>query len=465
MVLKIFTDIKLRSEHILAAPGQELSRGARFVRFQLQLWRFCAKRLWENNVAAMSAALSFRTIFAMVPALVLALLVLKSVGVLEDGKQSLRQVLERSGFAQIKVQHAEGADSPDGAAELERMVNVAEEIESLVERVESKLSVRRIAPVGAILLIWTALTLLTAVERSLNRIFGAQRHRPLGRRLVLYWSVLTLAPLVSVAAAYGGRSAARACADLPGVSWLLAVVGWVGPVIVGILVLAAVYKLMPHTDLRYHAALGGATVAVLLWLLAKWGFAIYVTELVGTGNLYGALGLLPLFLIWLNLSWSIFLFGAEVAHTAANLNTMTLEEQAGRITLGPDDLLATAVAVAQAYVAAHGPTSVEQLATRLCLPRYAVQQLLDKLEAASLVCAVHDRSEGSYVLAKPPERIPVLGILGIESEDRTPSASRHYERDLEQIVSQTWATTRVALGTFTLADAIAAGEGRGYARH
>lgn len=80
-----------------------------------------------------------------------------------------------------------------------------------------------------------------------------------------------------------------------------------------------------------------------LWLVAKWGFAIYVTKLVGTGNLYGALGLLPLFLIWLNLSWLLFLFGAELANAAANLDTMNLEEQAGRTMLGPSDVLAAAV--------------------------------------------------------------------------------------------------------------------------
>ena len=440
---------------MLTAPGQELGRGARFVRFQVQLWRFCARRLWENNLAAMSAALSFRTIFAMVPAMVLALLVLKSVGVLEDGKQSLRDVLERSGFAQITVAQTQDADAPELAAESEKVVNIAEEIEAIVERVESKLSLQRIGPVGVVLLVWTALTLLTTVERSLNRIFGAQRHRPLGRRLLLYWSVLTLAPLVSVAAAYGGRSAADACAHLPGVSWLLGVVGWLGPVMVGILVLAAVYKLMPHTEVRYRAAVGGAVIAVPIWLLARWGFAIYVTELVGTGNLYGALGLLPLFLVWLNLSWSIFLFGAELAHTAASLDTMTLDEQARQIALGPDDLLATAVAVAQAYVAACGPTTVEQLAARLRLPRDAVQLLVGRLEAARLVCAVQDRSGSSYVLAKPPERIPVLAILGVATEDHAPSPSGPPERDLDRIVTRTWSAAQSALGTFTLADVIA----------
>jgi membrane protein len=208
---------------------------------------------------------------------------------------------------------------------------------------------------------------------------------------------------------------------------------------------------------QYRAAVGGAIVAVPLWLLAKWGFAIYVTKLVGTGNLYGALGLLPLFLIWLNLSWLIFLFGAEVANAAANLDTMTLQEQAGRTALGPSDLLAAAAAVARGYADARGPIPVGQLAARLHLPRDSVQRLLHRLEAVGLVCAVQDRSESSYLLAKPPGSIPVLTILGVEGEDDSRSSPHNYDADLCQIVAGTWAATRSALGTLTLADAIAAG--------
>ncbi|HOW18514.1 MAG TPA: hypothetical protein PLC79_05715, partial [Phycisphaerae bacterium] len=95
--------VQRRIEQLLRVPGEELGRWARFVRFQARLWRLCAKRLWADNLTAMASALSFRTIFALVPALVLAFLVLKSLNVLEDGKKSLRKVLETSGFGQIAL--------------------------------------------------------------------------------------------------------------------------------------------------------------------------------------------------------------------------------------------------------------------------------------------------------------------------------------------------------------------------
>ncbi len=453
--MKTVDNIKGHVERILSSPGQELGRWARFLRFQIRLWRVCATRLRENNVAAMSAALSFRTIFALVPAMVLALLVMKSVGVLEDGKRSLRSFLERSGFSQISVTQTEGDVPAEDAEEEERVVNVAEEFEAIVQRVEGKLSFSRIGPVGVVLLIWTALTLLTTMERSLNRVFGAERHRSLGKRLPFYWSVLTLGPLLYIAAAYVGQRAIQLAADLPGQSILLAAAGLLGPAVVGILVLAGVYKMLAHTDVPYRAAAGGALVAVPLWLLAKWAFAIYVTKLVGTGNLYGALGLLPLFLIWLNVSWMVFLFGAELANAAAGLNTVTATEAVERASLGPGDMLAAMVAVARIYLDARGPASSDQVSHQLQLPPDCVDHLLRRLASASLVCEVQHEEDTAYVLAKPPERIPVLAILGMDGDDSSSSPQRDYGTSVEQAVARTRKAAQSTLGTFTLADALA----------
>ena len=107
-------------DRLAREPVRELGRWARFFRFQVRLWRLCAHRLWENNVMAMSAALSFRTIFAMVPILVLGFLMLKSVGALEASNVHLRRLLVTSGFEQITIyseqrSEAEGRTPPGEA--------------------------------------------------------------------------------------------------------------------------------------------------------------------------------------------------------------------------------------------------------------------------------------------------------------------------------------------------------------
>ena len=410
---------------LFSQPGQELGHWARFARYQVRLWRFCWRRLGEHNVAAMSAALSFRTIFAMIPVLLFAFLVLKSVGVVEDSKDSLRRFLDVSGFSQV-VALENGRAGGDQAGSPERSVpsesakpegvaggevfSVADKIEEVFTAVEDKLTFRRLGPIGGALLIWTALTLLTTMEHSLNRVFGAPRGRSVARRVLLYWSVLTLGPVALAVAAYAGRAVTVAFQDVAGVGWLLVAMGQVGPVVVGVLVVAAIYKLLPNTRVRYRAAISGGVIAVPLWLLARWGFAIYVQRLVVKGNLYGVLGVLPLFLMWVNLSWLIFLFGAELAHTATNLRRMALLERAESAWLGPSDMLAVAVALARRFESGEGAVDVDDVADAVNLPGELVEKLLRRLESCGLICPV-DGERDAYVPGQPVDAIAVADVL------------------------------------------------------
>jgi len=455
--VKIVRAIAERIDRLRAAPREELGRAGRFAKFHIQLWRFCGRRLRENNAMAMSAALSFRTLFALVPALVLALLVLKSVGATAPAKANLRRLIAQAAPHAVGPATTTAPATAPGATTApadENNADLVDELWAKVEQVEAQLTFGRIGPVGVVLLIWTALGLLTTVERSLNRIFGARRSRALGRRVLLYWSAMTLLPVLLAAAVYVGEWTVKAFRDVPVASWLFAVAGWAGPVVVGIVLLAAVYKLMPNTPVRSRSAIGGAVVAVPLWLLAKWGLAVYVEELVVKGSLYGALGLLPLFLFWLNLSWLIFLFGAELAHTAANLGRMQSAEQAEQTLLGPSDLLAGALAVAGPYAAGGGPVAFEAIAAGLDLPDASAQRVLDRLAALGVVCAVeHDRT-GAYVLARPPEAIGVLEVV-----DLAPAAGGQGRRALDaalaQPIERLLERSRTALGDLTLADVLA----------
>jgi len=446
--------LRRRIEHFFSVPGEELGRGARFVRFQPRLWRLCAKRLWVDNLTAMASALSFRTIFAMVPALVLAFLVLKSLNVLEDGKKSLRKVLETSGFGQIALVGEDsattGVSRSDAPARTPRIINVADQIEAAVDSVESKLTVGRLGPIGVVLLIWTALTLLTAMENSLNRIFGAPRGRSTVRRMLLYWSAMTLAPLVLVAAAFLGRQATHMLEHTTVISQVLGGIGWAGALLGGVALVAAVYKLLPNAQVPFRAAVSGAVVAVPLWLVAKWGFSLYVRRFVATGNLYGTLGVLPLFLIWLDYSWLIFLFGAELAHTATNLDRLEFAGDAQRLAVRPPDLLVAALAVNQQYRDGRGPVRLDDVKERLRLSAECVRLLLDRLSTLGILCPVETGSTTAYLPARPPDKVRVLDLLDITPAE-THEAGTRYDAPLAAAVDRARRVLQSAAGTMTLA--------------
>ncbi len=462
--MKITEKIAARVQGLLTTPKEELGRWGRFLRFQIQLWRFCARRLREHNAMAMSAALAFRTIFALIPILVLSLLVMKSLGMAEQGKLYLQEFLSDTGLAQIHREVAQ-PERPQrrggrrgtarGATTRPRRerkdLSLAEEIEKLVERAERKVTVGTIGPVGAVLLVWSAVTLLTTLERSLNRIFGARRSRALGRRVMLYWSVITLGPVLMMAGSVAGYSISSLAQGVPGFSWLLKTVAWAGPGIMGIILLAALYKLMPNTKVSYRAAIGGAIVAVPLFLVAMWGFGQYVGRLVGKEHLYGSLGVLPLFLIWVNFSWLILLFGAELAHTATNLSRLQSAEAAERILLGPDELLAATLAVTRGFARGKGAVPFEQIAAGINLPDDAVQTLLDRLVDRRVLCPVSTpgAAQAAFVLARPAGKIPLAEVLEL-SEDRV--GAELSEGAIARAVADVRGRTRQALGELTLAD-------------
>jgi membrane protein len=269
----------------------------------------------------------------------------------------------------------------------------------------------------------------------------------------LYWSVVTLGPVLLTIALYLGEKMIGILGNMPVLSFLMSSVGWVGPILVQIILLGTLYMLMPNTKVSFRAAVGGAMVAVPLWLIVKWAFGQYIAMVVQRGSLYGALGSLPLFLMWLNFSWLIFLFGAELSHTAANLSNLQMAEQASRLILGPGEMLATAIAVGQPYSQGAGPVHYDQMRDQLNLPDVTLQRLLERLVTLGIVCPVESDEAGGFVLARPAERIKVLEILEL-SEDETAAGKSKYATEVQEIVKRFTIQAKEALGDVTLADVI-----------
>jgi len=419
-------------ERVLSAPAMGLSRWGRLLVWQWRLWGRSFAQLRRHNVGAMSSALSFRAILAMVPALVLGFLVLRSVGIIGDPQQAVRKVLEQAGFHQIHLMDEQTAAT---APDQQTQVNVARRLEQLVADVNSKLTLGVLGPVGVVLLIWTSLTLLNTMESSLNRICEAPRSRSFWRRVLTYWSAMTLGPVLLATASYlaheAGMAAAHLISRLPGTAVTLKLASYASPVVFGIILLMGLYKLMPNATVSLRAALGGAAVAAPLWLLAKWGFGLYVEKVVGRGSLYGTLGLIPLFLLWLNLSWQIVLLGAQLAYTQDNLVRLEMAEQAQRTMLGPADRIAAALAIARRFDAGGGPMPHGRLAEELKLPLESVRQLGRQLESLRVSTPLESDIAAAYALTGPLTKLTLVQLLGLDQPLRPgldPGLCRTYDR-------------------------------------
>ena len=343
--------VRLQSylEWLIAHPVAELSRAQRFLRFAVDLVRHCSRELRENDAAQMAAALTYRTIFGLVPLLMVSMLAFRLFGDMETAARHLQSAAYA--FFNYEVDTGRPEAIAFKAALDERLLDLMRSV--------SELSFEAIGAVGALLLIWAALGLLISLENSANRIYRAPRGRGWPARVGIYWTVLTLGPILLLVVLYAAEYWLGRAEALPVLGPLFALLAEFGSLFGAFLVLSLLYKLMPNTHVRWRPAFWGALVAAGLSEASKWAFGLYVSQALPYLKLYGAIGLVPLFLFWLYLGWLIILFGLEIAFTLQAMKGRVFERKERRgvlATADPQWLLPVMVAIARR---AHGGAAGE----------------------------------------------------------------------------------------------------------
>ncbi len=175
---------------------------------------------------------------------------------------------------------------------------------------------------GTIFLIATAILLMSSIEKSLNRIWRVRTQRRPTNRLVIYWAVLTLGPLLVGASLVLTSYLAALPLLAPEVVQGLVqeVVLKLAPFLVALVAFTLVFMVVPNRRVRLHHALAGAFLSALLFESAKAGFVFYVTNFPTYERLYGALATIPLFFVWIYVSWVVVLLGASVASALTTFN-------------------------------------------------------------------------------------------------------------------------------------------------
>jgi membrane protein len=395
-------------EWLIGRPVAELSRAQRFLRFVVNLVRHCSRELRDNDASEMAAALTYRTIFGLVPLLMVSMLAFRLFGDMETAARHLQSAAYR--FFNYQVD----PNRPEAAAFKEAL---DERLLALMKSV-SGLSFEAIGAVGALLLIWAALGLLVSLENAANQIYRAPRGRRWPARIGIYWTVLTLGPVVLLVVLYAAEFWFSRAEALPVVGPLFALLSEFGSLLGSFMTLLLLYKMMPNTHVRWRPALVGALVAAGLAEASKWAFGLYVSEALPYLKLYGAIGLVPLFLFWLFLSWLITLFGLEIAFTLQAMRGRVFERRARRgrlVTADPQWLVPVMVAIARRAQSGQ-PVTLQGLAEDVDLRLEAVSELVSCLETEGLVHQVTWRgADAGVTLALPPEGVRLARLVEIAS--------------------------------------------------
>ncbi|MGI9291826.1 MAG: virulence factor BrkB family protein [Gammaproteobacteria bacterium] len=173
----------------------------------------------------------------------------------------------------------------------------------------------KLTAVGLIFLLLSTLLLLATIEDAFNDIWRVQRGRVLFQRLLVYWAVVTLGPLLT-AVSLSMSSALLSLTIFSDQSLIAGVTRTLLrylPLLFELGAYLLFYKAIPNTEVKLRHAFMGALVATILFELAKLGFAFYILNFKSYQLIYGALATIPIFFIWVYLSWLVMLIGAVIA--------------------------------------------------------------------------------------------------------------------------------------------------------
>ena len=336
-------------DHLLEA----VRRGVRFL-------RFVAARMKEDQVNRVAASLSYTSTLALVPALSLALAILAAFPAFEGVRGSILDLVLSNFIPDTGLRMNEA---------LETFVAAAAELTTI----------------GIAGLIVTSVLLLLTIESAFNRIFRVIRPRPLMARLIVFWTVITVSPLLvglsfslsgyflTLRTMFGGEE--------PGA--ISVFLGAAMPTVLSAVAFTLIYTMLPNRRVRFPDAVIGGVTAALMFALLRYGFSSFVAGMPTYEAIYGAVAAVPVFLIWLFLSWNVILAGAVI--TAALLDWRRAEH--ARAT-GPGGRLALAVDVLSAlYDIAGSGTGVVQSALRgdVGVKEAALIPVLEELRAGGFV--------------------------------------------------------------------------------
>jgi membrane protein len=391
-ITRIFDPATLREA--ARAPGR--TRLTRFFMQQLRVFVFTARSIVREEVALRAAALTYNTVLSIVPLLAVGFALFKAFGGLRRLEGPLRQVVMEN-----------------------LAVGRAEEVGAWLDNVISNVSAGAIAGVGVILLFYSAIGLLINIESSINRIWGCQRSRPLFLRFAVYWCLITLAPpLLGFSISISTRLQSSDFAMVV-LNWLpfglgralLAISSAAGVCIAFTLVII----LVPVTKVRFKPAVLGGAVSGVLWSISKYIFFVVSAGTLKYSAVYGALGVVPLLMIWIYASWIIVLFGATYAHANQAVHAEA-EMEVPRVAPAQREMLGlrVAVAIATAFRTGQPPSTADAVADGLGAPPALVREICAALCAHGILLEHGGESgDAGFVPARDLQEISAAEVLEV----------------------------------------------------
>ncbi len=421
---------QLMDDDAIAEHDSRLSWAQRLVHF----WLLAGQNFLRNRGPSRAASLAYTTLLALVPLLAVSISVAALFLPRDEAKQKEELVtwidltvekfapsigvttdFSGAGLTNAPLRRGTNAvptESGPGLTAEEQRAQLADKIVEFVGNI-------RFGTIGATAmagLIFVAISLLRNIEAGFNDMWGVEQGRGWLMSIVIYWAAITLGPVVIVMVK--GASYLQVLTKTPDLlpAWipgeLLLSLAWVPALVVSSLAFGALYMWMPNTRVRWSAALVGGFVAASLWMLNGRMAALYNTRVLTYNAIYGSLGILPLFLLGLYLSWLILLFGAQVAYVFQFRKAYLQERRAGLVSQQAREFVALRfmAEIGRRFKMGDKPLTATDCSELFGVPPKLARDILSLLAGRQLLVETA-AGELAYTPARPLLQILVRDIL------------------------------------------------------
>lgn len=337
---------------------------------QLKVFIFTARSYGQDQLVIRSAALTFYTLMSLVPLAAIVFGIAK-------------------GFMfETRITEYLYEKFPQYSEMISQVTTFAN---AMLERTKGGI----IASIGFVLLLWAVVKVFSNIESSFNHIWEVRKPRSIARKMSDYFSIILVAPifwLISYSATQQVGVTVTSAVEGTLFSPLFSLVEMLVPFVVIWIMLAIVYFVMPNTKVKFGPAFKGAVIAGTAFHIFQVGYFYFQTSLSTYNAIYGSFAALPMFLIWLNVSWQIIMFGAELSFGYQNIEKYEYERESYQISYDYRRKLTLLVMHRIAMNFSRGTEQMDsdQLAAVLNIPVRVVRDVLFDLEQANLVIAVED---------------------------------------------------------------------------
>lgn len=365
---------------------------------QYKLFFYTARGMQEHKMVVRCAALTFYTLISIVPILAVVFAIVKGFGIIDTLIDNLYSLFPK-------------------------MPEVVDYVVEFANKALENTKGGVVAAVGVITLFWAVIRVFGSIESAFNNIWEVTSTRSIARKYSDYVAVIVIAPILWAAANGINSYAQTIFGGIDGV-WIVWLSKLVSIVVMWVL-FSFLYFIIPNTTVRIGSAIMAGIVAGTAFIIFQWGYLYLQTLMTSYNAIYGSFAALPLFLMWVQYSWMILLFGGELSFAYQNVDKFDEERESLHVNYDSRRkvILAAMLVVVRHFSAGKGAISLSEVKHTLNLPTRIVNSVLRSLVTAEQLIELPAEGKGieaSFVPGREVASYTVYNILeAVEQQGKT----------------------------------------------